>query len=96
VTCRPAAGQDSVNTFPRQRIRSNNRITSVAMQPAVNTTVEEEVIYTWFAYIHYWARDVFCGSASRLHKESSLKTEVSRRTRMRLEQVLGSQGTRVG
>jgi hypothetical protein len=29
---RPSLGNDSVNSFPRKRIRSNNRITSVVMQ----------------------------------------------------------------
>jgi hypothetical protein len=29
------------------------------MQRAVNTTIEEEVFSMWFAYIHYWATDVF-------------------------------------
>jgi hypothetical protein len=29
------------------------------MQRAVNTTMEEELFYMWFAYIHCWATDVF-------------------------------------
>jgi hypothetical protein len=52
-------GNDSVNTFPRQRTIGNNRITYVAMESAVNTTIEEEVFSMWFAYIHFWATNVF-------------------------------------
>lgn len=37
----------------------NHGITSVAVQPAVNTTIEGEVFSAWFAYIHCWAMDVF-------------------------------------
>jgi hypothetical protein len=29
------------------------------MQRAVNTTIEEAVLCMWFAYIRYWATDVF-------------------------------------
>jgi hypothetical protein len=54
----PLLGKDSVNTSPKQRIRSNSRITSVAMQHAVNTTTEEEAFSVWFEYINCWATDV--------------------------------------
>jgi hypothetical protein len=29
------------------------------MQHTVNTTIEEGVFSMWFAYIHFWAMDVF-------------------------------------
>jgi hypothetical protein len=52
----------------RPQYTGNNRITSVAMQRAVNTTIKEELFSMWFSYIHCWATDVFYGSASRLYK----------------------------
>jgi hypothetical protein len=49
----------------RPQYAGNNRITSVAMQRAVNTTIEEEVFSMWFAYIHCWTTDVFSMGPSR-------------------------------
>jgi hypothetical protein len=46
----------------RERVAEHTPATtniSVAIQRAVNTTVEEAVFSMWFAYIHCWARDVF-------------------------------------
>jgi tRNA(Arg) A34 adenosine deaminase TadA len=36
----------------RPKYEGKNRITSVAMQHAVNITIEEEVCSMWFAYSH--------------------------------------------
>jgi hypothetical protein len=56
----PLLGNDSVNTFPRQQSD-----TFRCYATAVNTTVEEEVFSTWFAYIHCWATDVFSNGPPR-------------------------------
>jgi hypothetical protein len=77
TTCRP----DSVNIFRDNEYSGNNRIASAAMQRAVNVTIEEGVFSVLVAYTHYWATDVFSMDPPR---ESSRKSEVSRRTRMRM------------
>jgi hypothetical protein len=56
VTCRPVAGR---RFSEDKEYAGDNRIISVAMQRAVNRTIDEEVIYMWFAYIHRWATDMF-------------------------------------
>jgi hypothetical protein len=35
------------------------------MQRALNTTIEEEMLFMWFTYIHCWATDVFSMSPPR-------------------------------
>jgi hypothetical protein len=69
----------------------HSRITSVAVQRAVNKTVDEEVFPMWFAYIHCWATDVFSMDPPRDYISGT--EQIQRRTRM--ERVLGRQGRRV-
>jgi hypothetical protein len=88
----PLLGNDSVKTFPRQRIRGSNRITFVSMQRDVKTTILEELFYMWFAYIHCWATDVFSMGPPRDYISSTEWNELSR---TRMGRVLGSQGRRV-
>jgi hypothetical protein len=63
------------------------------MQHAVNTTTEDEVFSMWLAYC--WATDVFFMDPTRDHISCTEQKQVSRRTRMRMERVLGSQGRRI-
>jgi hypothetical protein len=65
------------------------------MQRAVNTTIEEEVFSMWFAYFHCWATDTFSMGPPRDHISGTEPNETSRRTRTRMERVLGSQERRV-
>jgi hypothetical protein len=53
------------------------------MQRAVNTTIEEEIFSMCFAYIHCWARDVFCRSASRQCKWYRTESNQKKRERER-------------
>jgi hypothetical protein len=74
VTHMPIAGQRVPKHIPaeantrnnrtstvKQRLQYafNNRITPVAMQRVVNTTIKEAIFSIWLAYIHCWATDVF-------------------------------------
>jgi hypothetical protein len=67
VIRRPVAGQRLGKPHSRDNEYSgNNRITSVAMQRAVNTTIEEEVFSMWFAYLHCWDSEIW----SRVPRDS--------------------------
>jgi hypothetical protein len=55
----PLLGNGSITLSRGNGYTDNNRITPVAMQRAVNTTIEEKVFSISFAYIHCWATDVF-------------------------------------
>jgi hypothetical protein len=56
-----ANARNNRTSIARQRPQytGNNRITSVAVQRAVNRTVEKAVFSMWFAYTHCWTTDVF-------------------------------------
>jgi hypothetical protein len=65
------------------------------MQRAVNTTIEEEVFSMWFAYIHCCETHVFSTGPPRDYISGTEQTQMSRRTRTRMERLLGSEGRRV-
>jgi hypothetical protein len=73
-------GNDSVNTFPHDGYAGNNRLTSVAIQRAANTTIEEERFSMW--------------SAPRpLLGNESLNTFLQKQTRGTIEFLLLGNGT---
>jgi hypothetical protein len=86
----PLLGNESVNTFPRQRIRRQQSNNFHCYASVVNITIEEDVFSMWFAYIHCWATNVFSMSSSRDYISSTEQNQTSRRTRTRVERVLGS------
>jgi hypothetical protein len=47
------------------------------MQRTVNTTIEEKVLYMWFAYIHCWATDVFSVGSPRDYIRSPVLNQKS-------------------
>jgi hypothetical protein len=55
----PFLGNDSVNTFPRQRIRRQQSDNFHCYATRCKYKTEEGVFSVWFAYIHCWAADVF-------------------------------------
>jgi hypothetical protein len=65
VTYRPISRQRLGKHSRGNEYTGNNRITSDAMQSAVNTTTEEEVFSMWFAYIHCYAMGVFSMDSPR-------------------------------
>jgi hypothetical protein len=68
---------DSINTFRGNGYVGNNWTIPVAMQRAVNTTIEEEAFSLWFAYIHYWATDVFSMRPPRDYTSSPVVNQKS-------------------
>jgi hypothetical protein len=76
----PLLDNESLNTFPRQRIRRQqlDNFSCYAARCKYNR-----------------GRGVFYGSTSRLYKQSSRKSEVSRRKRTRMERVLSSRERKV-
>jgi hypothetical protein len=56
-----ANARNNTTSTVKQRLQYafNNRITPVAMQRVVNTTIKEAMFSIWLAYIHCWATDVF-------------------------------------
>jgi hypothetical protein len=101
VTCRPVAGQRLSKHVPAEgnsEYAGNNWITSISMQHAVNTTIEEAVFSMWFAYIHCWAMDVSSKGPPQDYISSPVlnqKSVVELRIRTIMESLLGSQGRRV-
>jgi hypothetical protein len=87
VTCRRVAGQRLGKHIPATK----NTQAKIGYLPllcngAVNTKIEEEVFSIWFAYIHFWATEVYSIGPPRDY--ISRKSEEWLRTRMRMEQVL--------
>jgi hypothetical protein len=62
------------------------------MQRAINTITEEVAFSMWFAYIHCWPRDMLSMGPPQDYISSPV---VNQKARIRMEQVLGSQGKRV-
>jgi hypothetical protein len=72
-------GKGWVNILAFQRQRGNNRITSVAMQRALNTTIEEELFSVCFASIHCWATNVSSMDPPRDYTNSPVVNQKSER-----------------
>jgi hypothetical protein len=51
------------------------------MQRAVKTTIEEDVVSMWFAYIRCWVTDVFSMDSSRGYMSSPVVNQKSVRGR---------------
>jgi hypothetical protein len=58
------------------------------MQRAVNKTIEEQSFSMWFAYIHYWATDVFSMGTELNHKREKREREWSESSAVK-EEVFG-------
>jgi hypothetical protein len=50
---------------------------SVVMQRSLNTTIEKEVFSMWFAYINFWATDVFSMGPPRDYINSAVVNQKS-------------------
>jgi hypothetical protein len=84
VPCRAVGGQRlGKHILFDNEYAGNNRITSVAIQRAVNTTMEEEVFSAWFAYeyMHCGATDVFSMAPSQDYTIGKEQNQVSRSRR---------------
>jgi hypothetical protein len=81
----PLLDNDSVNTFPAV---TNTQATIwwlfVAMKRSVNTSMEEEAFYMWFAYIYFWESDVFSSCPPR---DCTEPNQMRLRLRTRMERV---------
>jgi hypothetical protein len=93
----PLLGNDSVNTFPRQRIRKQHLNNFRCYTRRCKYNSRARGVFMWFTYIHCWATDVFSKGPLQDYISGTDVNQIRmrdnwERERMRMERVLSSQG----